>query len=309
MIAPLRARASAPGKVNLFFEVGPRLADGYHTVASVYLALDLRDSVTVTAAPAWKISVTGGLPAEQLSAVPTDESNLVVRAAKWLAAKAGLEAPQPVHFEIEKNIPVAGGMGGGSADAAATLLALNKLWGLGFSLEELIGSSVELGADVPFALLGNCAEGLGRGEQLTPFNLGTQLHLVMVPASFGLSTPAVYQMLDQLRGSVAEFWPEPKVSADFERALLDGDLVGLIANFKNELEAPAIELAESLRSALELGRELGAMKSFISGSGPTTAHLVDSADSSRKLAANFKDQNVLAYATSGPAAGARLENI
>lgn len=303
----VKVSASAPGKVNLFFAVGPLLDDGYHSVASVYLALDLRDTVTVSESERWDVQVVGNLPQEQLNQVPKDESNLVVKAAKWLAALTHHHIEKPIAFEITKNIPVAGGMGGGSADAAATLIALNELWELGLPREELISASVELGADIPFAILGYCAEGLGRGEILTPISVPGQINLTVVPASYGLSTPAVYRRIDEMRGSTAKGWPTPHVVADFERALREGDVVELSRHTKNELQPAAISIAPMLSEPLELGAALGSIRSFVSGSGPTTAHLVESRESAIKLAENFGERNILALPTSGPAEGARLE--
>jgi len=153
--------AKAPAKINLFFEVGPSRANDYHDVVSVYQSLDLFEEVYVEPAAAWTVTVTGDVGAEALAAVPTDESNLVVKAAKALAAKVDIDNPQPMHFKIVKRVPAAGGVAGGSADAAAALVALNEAWCLGLEQAVIMEVAAELGADVPFALLGGTALGLG----------------------------------------------------------------------------------------------------------------------------------------------------
>ena len=182
--------ASAPGKTNLFFAVGPLLADGFHDVASVYLALDLREEVTVSTAEAWSVNVSGNISAEQIAAVPTGEDNLVVRAAKHVAELAGVSA-QATAFAIDKHVPVAGGMGGGSADAAAALVAVNALWQTGVDAQ--LANCVELGADIPFALAGGIAVGLGRGEVLTQIDSVPAIHLVLV-TSDPLAVPAALRL-------------------------------------------------------------------------------------------------------------------
>ncbi len=193
--------ADAPGKINLYFEVGPLQPDGYHDVASVYLALGLRERVTLSPADAWSVAVEGSLSSSQLAGVPTGEDNLVVRAAKLVSALAETQPAHPVHFQIDKSVPVAGGMGGGSADAAAALLAANDLYCSGITTSALMKQAGELGADVPFALMGGVAVGTGRGDALEAIEQVKTTHWVLVPHDGGLSTPSVYQKLDALRVS------------------------------------------------------------------------------------------------------------
>ncbi len=302
--------ASAPGKTNLFFAVGPLLADGFHEVASIYLALDLREEVTVSPAENWSVSVTGNISAEQIASVPTGEENLVVRAAKHVADLAKVPA-EPTAFAIDKHVPVAGGMGGGSADAAAALLAVNALWRTG--VESQLSESVALGADVPFALAGGIALGLGRGEVLTQIESVPAINLVLVTSDEGLSTPAVYKRLDELRavrGVDPMEAPEAAVPEELIRALQSGDQRAISSLLKNDLQEAALDLRPDLRITIEDGLAAGALTGFVSGSGPTIAFLVSDADGAESIAQKLHIQGYRALAAAGPAAGAfiREEN-
>lgn len=304
MIAQHSVTASAPGKTNLFFTVGPLLADGFHEVASVYLALDIREEVTVTPASNWSVSVSGNLSPEQIAGVPTGEENLVVKAAKHVAALAGFEA-QAVAFQIDKHVPVAGGMGGGSADAAAALLAIDALWCAGVASR--LSSSVELGADVPFALTGGIAVGLGRGEVLTQIESVPDLNLVLVTSDEGLSTPAVYQRLDELRaarGVDPRKAPGASVPAELIKALQSGDLLAIAALLTNDLQEAALDIRPELKRTIDDGLEAGALTGFVSGSGPTIIFLVADANDAEELAQKLHARGHRAVAASGPARGA-----
>lgn len=302
--------ASAPGKTNLFFAVGPLLEDGFHDVASVYLALDLREDVTVSPAETWSVTVSGNISAEQISSVPTGEGNLVVQAAKHVAKLANVSG-QPTAFAIDKHVPVAGGMGGGSADAAAALLAVNALWCTG--VESKLIESVELGADVPFALAGGIAIGLGRGEVLTQIDSVPEINLVLVTSDEGLSTPAVYKRLDELRaarGVDPTFAPEALVPEELIRALQSGDQTAIAALLRNDLQEAALDLRPDLKKTIDAGIAAGALTGFVSGSGPTIAFLVADTDSAESLAQKLHIQGYRALAAAGPAVGAfiREEN-
>ena len=302
--------ASAPGKTNLFFAVGPLLADGFHEVASIYLALDLREEVTVSSAENWSVSVTGNISAEQIASVPTGEENLVVRSAKHVADLAKVPA-QPTSFAIDKHVPVAGGMGGGSADAAASLIAVNALWHTG--VESQLSESVALGADVPFALAGGIALGLGRGEVLTQIESVPAINLVLVTSDEGLSTPAVYKRLDELRaarGVDPMEAPEAVVPDELIRALQSGDQKAISSLLKNDLQEAALDLRPDLRKTIEEGLAAGALTGFVSGSGPTIAFLVADADGAESITQKLHSQGYRALAAAGPAAGAfiREEN-
>jgi 4-diphosphocytidyl-2-C-methyl-D-erythritol kinase len=287
-------RASAPGKVNLYFAVGPKLPNGYHEVCSVYLALNLREVVGVEYSNELSISVGGDLSAQQLSGVPTDARNLVVAAARLVTEKS-------LAFEITKRVPVAGGMGGGSADAAAALLATQALTGSGPSADP-----VTLGADVPFALMGGVALGVGVGEKLTPLEMNCELAVVLITNAGGLSTPAVYQRLDELR---AKDNLEPELTPPIPEELIDalriGDVAAIARLAHNDLQRAALDLDPELQETLDRAKAAGALTALVSGSGPTIFAIAESRETANKIAMQFGSA---ALVTSGPAAGARLEN-
>ena len=286
--------ASAPGKINLFFAVGPKLDNGYHEVCSVYLALNLREQVSVDFADQLSIGVTGSLSAVQLAGVPTDQTNLVVSAARLITDKT-------LRFEIEKQVPVAGGMGGGSADAAAALCATGELVGSSAKID-----AVRLGADVPFAIMGGVALGLGVGEKLTPLELKTELHVVLITTDAGLSTAMVYSHLDELREKddlVAEF--SPPAPTDLIDALASGDLASIAQLAHNDLQRAALSLKPELQETIDAALNAGALTALVSGSGPTVFAIAESAEGAERIAKRF---GLTAIITSGPSAGARLEN-
>ena len=262
---------SVPAKVNLCLGVGAVRSDGYHPLATVYQAIGLYDEVTARPSPdgEWALTVDGD---ERLSVseVPTDDSNLAVRAAKLLAAHHDLD--DAVHLAIHKGIPVAGGMAGGSADAAATLVACDALWQTGLSREELRALAAELGSDVPFALLGGTALGTRRGEQLTPALARGEYHWVLVLSDERLSTPEVYAECDRLRAG--RVLPEPRVPDAMMQALRSGDAVALGAALVNDLQPAACSLLPSLERTLAVGGDFGSLGGIVSGSGPTVAFLV-----------------------------------
>lgn len=285
--------ASAPGKINLYFAVGPKLDNGYHEVCSVYLALNLREQVSVDFADQLSIGVTGSLSAGQLAGVPTDQTNLVVSAARLITDKT-------LRFEIDKQVPVAGGMGGGSADAAAALCATGELVGSSAKID-----AVRLGADVPFAIMGGVALGMGVGEKLTPLELNTELHVVLITTNAGLSTPMVYSHLDELRekdGLVAEF--SPPAPTDLIDALAAGDIASIARLAYNDLQRAALSLKPELQETIDAALNAGALTALVSGSGPTVFAIAESAESAEHIAKRF---GTSALVTSGPSAGARLE--
>lgn len=288
-----------PAKVNVQLAVGPPRADGFHELANVFLAVDLYDDVTASPAPRLEVGCTG--PGAAL--VPLDGSNLAARAASSLAARHGIEPA--VRLDIAKDIPVAGGMAGGSADAAGALLACDALWGLDTPRGELLEICAELGSDVPFSLVGGAALGRGRGERLTALPVGGTFHWVFATADGGLSTPAVYREFDRLTGSSA---PDPQASERLLAALRDGDVRELAASLVNDLESAARSLRPSLVDTLAAGRSAGALAALVSGSGPTCAFLVQSAADAAEVAAALREAGVCesARTASGPAPGARL---
>lgn len=294
----------APGKVNLFMRVGEVQPDGYHDVATAYQAVSLYEDVK--AWPHDEFSVTFGGSIDT-SALPTDASNLAIRAAKLLARTAGV--PGGVHLEIEKHVPIAGGMGGGSADAAATLVACDAMWGTALSKEELHALAVKLGADVPFALSGGTAIGTGRGDRLSPALATGHFHWVLALAEFGLSTPGVYRELDRRRGEAPRLdavVTPPVVDAAVLQALRAGDAGLLAAALHNDLQAAALSLAPGLGGILELGEAHGAIAGIVSGSGPTVAFLADDADTALELQIALSAARLNAVRVHGPVHGARI---
>jgi 4-diphosphocytidyl-2-C-methyl-D-erythritol kinase len=303
--------ATAPGKINIFFKVGALKNDGYHDVLSVYQALDLRETVSVASAQDWRVEVSGEISAEQIAAVPTGEDNLVVRAAKSIAQLAGLENPHPINFEIIKNVPVAGGMGGGSADAAAALLAVNELWCTQVDYQALLNSAAELGADIPFALLGGTAIGVGKGDELETIDGVQKLHWVLVPMDAGLSTPRVYAKLDEIRTSRGED-PEKVVTPIKPRELISalqvGDAREVAKHLHNDLQEAAVALMPELSVTMQAGLAAGALAAMVSGSGPTVAMLAESEEAAESIANQLSFDGYTAIPTFGPASGTLLEH-
>jgi 4-diphosphocytidyl-2-C-methyl-D-erythritol kinase len=244
--------AKAQGKINLVFQVGPVRPDGYHDVASIYQALALEEKVSVEPSSSWVVETSGRVPG--IESVPTGEDNIVVIAAKALAAHVGLDNPQPMRFVIEKQIPVAGGMAGGSADAAAALVALNEAWGLGLEQSDLMQVGAQVGADVPFALLGGTAFGQGTGTELTAIAGQPELFVVLVFAPYGLSTKSVFEAFDRVMPAGDRV--DSNLSEYYQ------DLIG-----SNSLVEAALSLRPELAHTLDLN--LGMSGGYLSGSGPT----------------------------------------
>ncbi|WP_310728967.1 4-(cytidine 5'-diphospho)-2-C-methyl-D-erythritol kinase [Streptomyces sp. N2A] len=266
-----------PAKVNVQLAVGAARPDGFHDLANVFLAVGLYDEVTATPADTLRITAEG----HDVDRIPLDRTNLAARAAELLAARYG-RSPD-VHLHITKDIPVAGGMAGGSADAAGALLACDTLWSTGASRDELLDICAELGSDVPFSLVGGAALGRGRGELLTPLPVGGAFHWVFAVADGGLSTPAVYGEFDRLTAGTVV--PEPEADPALLGALASGDATALAAALTNDLQPAALSLRPSLAATLAAGTAAGALASLVSGSGPTTAFLAKDAESAEAVAA------------------------
>jgi 4-diphosphocytidyl-2-C-methyl-D-erythritol kinase len=275
----------APAKVNLELRVGSRRRDGYHDLSTVFMAVGLFDEVTVTPAPHWQVATTGPYAAQ----VPTGPDNLVVRAARLLASRAGLLAPT-LSIRIDKDIPVAGGMAGGSADAAAVLVACDHLWGLRMDREELAEVAAELGSDVPFILSGGIAVGSGRGEGLAPVLARGTFQWVFAVSDRGLSTPDVYAECDRLRGPRTVPTPEP--SSEMMSALRSGDSEALGRALGNDLQEAALSLRPDLADVLDAGVEFGALGAIVSGSGPTVAFLTRSSEHALDLCVSLTASGV-----------------
>lgn len=265
-----------PGKVNLQLSVGPVRQDGYHDLLTVFHAVSLTDTITARAEEGLSLTMTG----EGSEDLPVDESNLAVRAAQLLARHAGVEPN--VALEINKAIPIAGGMAGGSADAAGTLVACDALWRTGLGRDELAELAAEIGSDVPFALYGGNAIGQGRGEKITPILGRGQFHWVFALSDQGLSTPSVYARCDELRKD--EQVEEASVSEAMLQALRSGDAQLLADSLSNDLQPAALSLRPALRGLLDAGEEYGALAGIVSGSGPTCAFLVRDSEHALDLA-------------------------
>lgn len=289
-----------PGKVNLYLAVGDRRDDGYHELTTVFHAVSLLDEVTVRNSDTLSVEVTG----EGADSLPSDERNLAWQAAELMAEHVG-RSPD-VEIAIEKSIPVAGGMAGGSADAAAVLVAMNNLWELGVPRRDLHALAARLGSDVPFALHGGTALGTGRGEDLATVLARTTFHWVLAFSADGLSTPAVFAEIDRLRqvGDPPRLEePEPLLAA-----LAAGDPQQLAPLLGNDLQAAAISLDPGLRRTLRAGTEAGALAGIVSGSGPTCAFLCSSASSAIDVGTQLAGAGVCrtVRVASGPVQGARV---
>jgi len=292
-----------PAKVNLQLSVGPLREDGYHELATVFHAVSLCDEVKATYAELGA-GITLTISGEGADHLPVDESNLAYRAAMLLAAHAGIEADVTMH--LNKGIPVAGGMAGGSADAAGALVACDALWRLGTDRDELMDLAAELGSDVSFALHGGTAVGTGRGEKLMSALARGSFHWVFALADGGLSTPAVYGECDRLRAGAEA--PDPYVSDLLMQGLRAGDAVILGKALSNDLQAAAISLRPSLEQVLETGDDLGALGGIVSGSGPTCAFLARDEEHALDIAVGLTSAGVcrtVKTATS-PAPGAKV---
>lgn len=290
--------AIAHSKVNLHLGVGPLREDGYHELATIFQSLELHDTVTLTLLD--KASSEGfvqGLTCATRG-VPEDNTNLAWRAVEALFTRSQ-QQPPPVHITIDKGIPTAGGMAGGSADAAAALVAANHLLDNEFETTELMGIAAELGSDVPFTLLGGTALGTGRGELLAPMLARGTYHWALAFSREGLFTPAVFQKLDQL-----ERTPHLDVEA-LSKALSTGNPHQVAPLLHNDMQPATLSLQPQLRKTLDLGLQAGALAGLVSGSGPTCAFLCEDADAAREVAAELTLDGK-AVATSGPARGAHL---
>lgn len=299
--------ARVPAKINLALAVGPRRDDGYHDVATVFQTLDLHDEVSATPRPDGQVTVRVHADVDEATEradVPTGDDNIAVRAARRLAEIGGVEAG--VDLVIRKVIPVAGGMAGGSADAAATLVACNAAWKLGLGRDVLDSVAAELGSDVPFLLHGGTAVGTGRGERISPALARGSYRWVVATAATGLSTPEVYAELDRLNADTEV--PDPQVPEQLLAALRSGDPELLGAALSNDLQAAALSLRPELRDTLDMGLEAGALGGIVSGSGPTCVFLVRDEQQGLDVSFALAGAQVCADVVQarGPVPGARL---
>jgi len=295
-------RVRVPAKINLHLGVGPLRPDGFHELNTVYHAISLFDELTARQGDTLALTMEG----EGAGSLALDESNLIIRAARALAARTRVPAHARLH--LRKSIPLAAGLAGGSADAAATLIACDLLWGTGMSRDELAEVGATLGSDVPFLLHGGTALGTGHGESVSPILARpTTWHWVVALADGGLSTPEVYAKLDALRNS--PFPPKALAGADeLMGALRQRDPAVLGAALGNDLQPAALALRPELAAVLAAGRDAGALAGLVSGSGPTCVFLASDAGHAERLAAAVNAAEVCreALAARGPMPGARV---
>jgi 4-diphosphocytidyl-2-C-methyl-D-erythritol kinase len=292
-----------PAKVNLQLSVGPRESDGYHQLVTVFQAISIFDEVTVKIGEQGtgvNLTVSG----DQIHGVPTDSTNLVVKAIELIADKFELDID--VSVDIKKSIPVAGGMAGGSADAAAAIVAIDELYSLEMTREEMHSIAAQLGSDVPFLLSGGTAIGQGRGDQLTAALSRGTYHWVLALSSVGLSTPAVYSECDRLRQGLDI--SDPQISDALMQALLTADPANVGKLLVNDLQPAACSLRPALRLILDVGQEYGALGAIVSGSGPTVAFLVSDEEHGLDLAVALSASGVVGSVTRafGPVHGAKV---
>lgn len=292
--------ARAPAKINLHLGVGAVRPDGFHPLATAYQAISLFSTVTARPSSTWQVGCAGQ-DGVDVSGVPLDDSNLAIRAARLLGEHAGVEEPVALH--LDKGIPVAGGLAGGSADAAATLLACERLWGLELPRAELLGLAGRLGSDVPFGLVGGTASGHGRGELVEPMVDHGHYHWVVLTSDAGLSTPAVYREFDTLHAGAGV--PSPEIPAALASALAAGSVPALAEAVGNDLQAASLRLRPALGDALAAGLAASALAALVSGSGPTCLFLCED-DSHAGQVAGALASHGRAVIARGPVPGATI---
>lgn len=296
-------RVTSPAKINLCLGVGPVRADGFHPLATVYQAVGLLDEVTLRPADEDVLSVSGD--GVEVGEVPLDAGNLVLRAVRLLEEHHG-RGDLRVDVHIRKRIPVAGGLAGGSTDAAAALVGADALFDLGTPREDLLRIAGELGSDVPFCVVGGTAMGSGRGEQVTPVMTRGEYWWLVVPDGAGLSTPAVYAEFDRLHADRPV--PEPEIPDALLAALRAGDAATLGATVHNDLQPAALSFRPDLGELLATGASQGALGGLVSGSGPTLAFLCTDPEHARRLdeVLQYECDAFPGLVVRGPVPGARV---
>ena len=292
-----------PAKVNLQLAVGPREADGFHNLVTVFQAISIYDDVTITKTTAGS-GITIVITGDHTHGVPADSTNLAVKAAQLIADDYDFAVD--IHIDIVKSIPVAGGMAGGSADAAAVIVGLNDLYNLEMSREEMLEFGAQLGSDVPFMITGGTAIGQGRGDQLTAALSRGTYHWVLALSTVGLSTPAVYQECDRLRAGLDI--AAPQTSDALMQSLLAADPKAVGLSLQNDLQSAACSLRPALTLVLDVGEEYGALGAIVSGSGPTVAFLVGDEEQGLDLAVALTSSGVVGSVARayGPVHGAKV---
>ena len=289
-----------PGKINLQLSVGPLQRDGYHELATVFQSVSLFDELTIAESDGDDIEIA----AEGKSAIPLGSENLAYKAAELMRKK--FEITSGLLIKIKKEIPIAGGMAGGSANAGATIVGIDSLFSLGLKRDEMERIGSEIGADVPFTISGGTAIGTGRGDQITPVLSRGSYNWVLALSSSGLSTPAVYGECDRLREGLDI--SKPHVSDSLLHALSQGDAKSLGKSLSNDLQAAACSLKPALRLILDVGIDYGALGGIVSGSGPTIAFLAENEDHALDLVVALTSSGVVGNVirVAGPVPGARV---
>ena len=289
-----------PGKINLQLSVGPLQRDGYHEVATVFQSVSLFDELTISENDGDGIEIA----AEGKSAIPLGKENLAFKAAELMRKKFDISTG--LLIKIKKEIPIAGGMAGGSANAGATIVGIDALFSLGLKRDEMERIGGEIGADVPFTISGGTAIGTGRGDQITPVLSRGSYNWVLALSSSGLSTPAVYKECDRLREGLDI--SKPHVSDSLLHSLSQGDAKALGKSLTNDLQAAACSLKPALRLILDVGLDYGALGGIVSGSGPTVAFLAENEDHALDLVVALTSSGVVGNVirVAGPVPGARV---
>ncbi len=292
-----------PGKINLQLSVGPRHESGFHEVSTVFQAISIFDDITLRITNPGD-GITVKVVGDNVKSVPTDDSNLAVKAAELICKR--FKIPKNMSILLNKSIPVAGGMAGGSANAGGVIVGIDSLFNLGLKRDEMERLASELGSDVPFSIAGGTAIGTGRGDQITPALSRGSYNWVLALSSVGLSTAAVYQECDRLReGNEIS---RPGVSEALMQALRAGDGPSLGKALSNDLQAAACSLRPALRLILDVGLDYGALGGIVSGSGPTVAFLAENEEQSLDLVVALTSSGVVGniVRSAGPVPGARV---
>lgn len=295
-----RAVVRVPGKINLQLSVGPLQKDGYHELATVFQSVSLYDELTLTVIDSDEIVIDS----DGKSGIPDGKENLAFRAAELMRRRFDIESG--IAIKIKKEIPIAGGMAGGSANAGATIVGIDSLFGLGLNRNEMEKLGSEIGADVPFTISGGTAIGTGRGDRITPVLSRGAYHWVLALSSSGLSTPAVYNECDRLREGMDI--AAPHVSDELLQSLTHGDAKSLGKKLVNDLQPAACSLKPALRLILDVGIDYGALGGIVSGSGPTVAFLAENEEHALDLVVALTSSGVVGNVVraQGPVPGARV---
>lgn len=290
-----------PAKVNLALKVGGLAEDGYHPIETLFHAVDLYDTIVATPSQNLGLEFSG----EGAESLPLNNSNLAWKAAELIAKYADVEPN--VHLSIHKTIPIAGGMAGGSADAAGTLLACDALWKLNLSREELMNLAAQLGSDISFPLVGGTAIGRGRGEDITSLLTRGEIHWVFAVSQDGLSTPKIYKVFDELNPNP----PKPEIGKDLVAALVSGDIKKAAKLMENDLQDAAISERPLLAKVLKAGEHAGALHGIVSGSGPTCAFVARSHKDAIDIAHELQISGVVerTIVCAGPVKAAQVTEV